>query len=60
MWYVLVGGTAIKDPTQRHRDKASQYGSQLANFIDFFDLNSEINAIVGAVRYYILKAVYFL
>lgn len=33
-----------------HRNKASQYGSQRANFIDFFDLDSEINAIVGAVK----------
>lgn len=33
-----------------HRNKALQYGSQRANFIDFFDLDSEINAIVGAVK----------
>lgn len=33
-----------------HRNKALQYGSQRANFIDFFDLDSETNAIVGAVK----------
>ena len=33
-----------------HRNKALQYGNQRANFIDFFDLDSEINAIVGAVK----------
>ena len=33
-----------------HRNKALQYGSLRANFIDFFDLDSEINAIVGAVK----------
>lgn len=33
-----------------HRNKALQYGSQRANFIDFFDHDSEIDAIVGAAK----------